>query len=346
MPNQEMIRDLQPGKRVQDAVYLLAEKQVRTAKNGSLFLSARLRDASGEIEARFWDLPAGIAETLEAGEGVRVSGEVTSFQGRPQLRLDAIAPQPIQARDFFPASTQPLAALQAQLEQAIGSVQDHWLHTLLEKVLLDPEFLPRFVEAPAAREYHHAWLGGLLEHTLGVAALAERVTPLYPGLSRDLVLTLALLHDVGKVEAYEWEQAFRRSDDGRLLDHIYLGTRRVEGAIAGIPGFPAELRQRILHALLAHHGQMDAGSPVRPQTLEAVALHLLDMFDSRIRGFLDHTQRHAAPGSSWTEYSKMFGVELYLGHSGAPAPSPEPPRQISLPWGNNEEEEAGEDLPF
>ena len=345
MPTQDKVHDLKPGTRVRDAVYLLAEKQVRMAKNGSQFLSARLRDATGEIEARFWDLPPGVADTLEAGQGVRISGEVTAFQGRPQLRLDAIAPHVIQARDFFPSSTLPLPALQARLEELVRSVADHWLRSLLERVLLEPDFLPRFVEAPAAREYHHAWLGGLVEHTLGVAALADAVAPLYPGVPRDLVVAGALLHDVGKVEAYEWEAAFRRSDEGRLLDHIYLGARRVERAIEELPGFPPELRYRILHAILSHHGSMEAGSPVLPQTLEAVALHLLDMLDADVRGFLDHVERHGTPGVAWTEYSKMFNVQLYQGGSGPAPDTPRTPRQESLPW-EEEGEEGERDLPF
>jgi 3'-5' exoribonuclease len=345
MPTQDMIRDLKPGKQVRDAVYLLAEKQVRTAKNGSLFLSARLRDATSEIEARFWDLPLGVAEALEAGQGVRVSGEVTSFQGRAQLRLDRIEPQPIRAQDFFPTSSQPLPAMQARLEEYVRSITEPWLHRLLEKVLLDPAFLPRFVQAPAAREYHHACLGGLIEHTLGVAGLAEVAARLYPGLSRDLLLALALLHDCGKVEAYEWDADFRRSDEGRLLDHIYLGTRRVEMAIAEWPDFPVELRRRILHAMLAHHGDSASGSPVRPQTQEAIALHLLDMLDAHIRGFEDHVERHALPGTAWTEWSRMFGAQLYRGPEEPAAGGTGSPKKTGQPWDELEEEGEG-DLPF
>ncbi len=342
---QDKVRDLKPGKQVRDAVYLLAEKQVRTAKNGRLFLSARLRDATGEIEARFWDLPAGVADVLVAGQGARVSGEVTSFQGRAQLRLDRIEPEPIRAQDFFPTSAQPLAEMRLRLEEYICGVGDPWLRRLLEGVLLTPDFLPRFVEAPAAREYHHACLGGLIEHTLGVAALAEAVAPLYPGLPRDLLVTLALLHDIGKVEAYDWDTAFRRSDEGRLLDHIYLGTRRVEMALAGWPDFPTELRRRVLHGLLSHHGDGAAGSPVRPQTLEAVVLHLLDMLDSRIRGFGDHVARYALPGESWTEWSKMFEAQLYRGPEEPAAGGSDPPVQPGLPWGDVAGEEEA-DLPF
>lgn len=344
MAPQQSISELTPGKQVRDAIYLLVEKQLRVAKNGSQFLAARLRDVSGEIEARFWDVPSNVVDVLEEGQGVCVSGEGTSFKGQPQLRLDSIVPHAIRARDFFPSSSQPLPQMQARLEEYVHSVSDHWLHALLERVLLEPVFLSRFVEAPAARKYHHAWLGGLIEHTLGVADLAEAVASFYPDLSRDLIVTLALLHDVGKVEAYEWEAAFRRSDEGRLLDHIYLGTRRVEGAMEALPDFPSELRARVLHALLAHHGRLEAGSPTLPQTLEAVVLHLLDMLDSHIRGFLDHIEQHTTPGEVWSEYSRMFNVQLYRG-SNEPPPAPPPkPRQQALPW--DDTSEGGGDLPF
>lgn len=344
MAQEQRIADLKPGTQVRDAVYLLTEKQVRTAKNGSTFLSARLRDTTGEIEARLWNFSPAGAAALENGQGVRVSGEVTSFQGRPQLRLDVIAPHPVAPRDFFPAAERPLPAMQAELEQRVRSVTDPHLRGLLERALLNPAFLPLFVEAPAAKEFHHACLGGLIEHTLGVAALAETLVPLYPDLSRDLLLTVALLHDIGKVEAYEWSAAFRRSDKGRLLDHIYLGTRRVERAIEEDPAFPADLRWRILHALLAHHGSEEAGSPVRPQTVEAVALNLLDMLDARLRGFRDHLERHTPAGEAWSEWSRMFGAQLYRGSAGPEPPAPARPTRPALLWEERAEED--EDLPF
>lgn len=344
MAQQDRIRTLKPGQQVREAVYLLAEKQVRVAKNGRLFLSARLRDMSGEIEARLWDLPPGISEALEVGQGVRVSGEVTSFQGRPQLRLDAIAPHPVAARDFFPASERPLEEMKAELEGLVRTVTDPWLLGLLQRALLAPDFLPRFVEAPAAREYHHACLGGLIEHTLGVAALAESIVRLYPDLSRDLLLTVALLHDIGKVEAYEWEASLRQSDEGRLLDHIYLGARRVEKAMDQEPAFPPELRRRILHAILSHHGTQEAGSPVRPQTLEAVALHLLDMLDAQVRGFRDHLERHTPPGAVWSDWSKMFNAQLYRGSAETTSRPPALPDRPALLW--DEEGENEGDLPL
>ncbi len=341
MPVQDKVRDLHAGQQVKDAVFLLAEKQVRMARNGRPYLSARLRDTTGEMEARYWDVPPGLADRLQAGQGVRVTGDVTEYQGRLQIKLDAILPQPIDVRQFVPAADQPREEMQEQLRQRIASVEDSWLRRLLEQVLLSPSFLDQFSEAPAAREFHHAYLGGLMQHTLGVADLADAAAALYPVVPRDLLLAVALLHDVGKVEGYEWRSELRRSDEGRLLEHIYLGTRRVEQAIDALPGFPQELRRRVLHALLAHHGEEAYGSPIRPQTLEAVVLHQIDMLDARIRGFLDHVERNAGE-TVWTEWSTMFGAQLYRGQpEAAPGTVGEQPQL----WDDLAEEGLG-NLPF
>lgn len=316
MEQSTRIQDLQAGDRLVDAAYLLEEKQVRTTRSGSPYLSARLVDQSGRIEARYWNLPAGAVEALVEGEGVRVSGEVTRYQGQLQIRIDSITYRPLDVRQFLPTASRPRTEMESELNRRIGGVADPWLRRLLEQLLVrDTSLRARFLEAPAAIRYHHACLGGLLEHSLGVAALAEEVSSRYPALARDLLLTLALLHDLGKAEAYQWDRALGQTDPGRLLDHLYLGARRVERAIEEIPDFPEELRWRILHALLAHHGELEAGSPVRPQTLEAVVLHLLDKLDAHIRGFQDHLRQQADPAAPWTEFSTMFQARLYRGQS-------------------------------
>jgi 3'-5' exoribonuclease len=232
--------------------------------------------------------------------------------------------------------------MEQELHNYIGSIEDPWLRKLLEQVLIeDSIFYRQFIEAPAAKLYHHACLGGLLEHSLGTAALAGIVAARYPLVPRDLLLTLALLHDLGKVEAYSWKTSLTQSVEGRLLDHLYLGTRRVERAIDKIPGFPEELRWRVLHGMLAHHGEHDAGSPVRPKTLEAYIVHLLDMLDARIRGFQDHLERQADPAAAWTDRSGMFGEKLFRGQMDLPHPVEETGEDTGE-WPDADEEE----LPF
>ncbi len=317
MAEQKPIKELQPGERVANTVYLLEEKSIRTTKNGSPYLSVRLRDGSGHIEGRLWNLTPGVAEALVEGQGVLISGEVTSYRDQLQIKIQAIQPQLVDTRDFIPSSPRDRKEMEAELTHCIHGVSDPWLRPLLEQIFVqDTTFRTLFLEAPAAKQYHHACLGGLIEHTLAVAALAQIVAPLYPQLPPDLLLTLALLHDVGKVDAYNWRTALDRSDDGELLEHLYLGARRVERALDRIPGFPDDLRRRVLHALLAHHGQEALGSPVRPKTLEAIVLHHLDLLDSRIRGFLDHLEHQGDPKAAWSDWSKMFEARLYRGPGG------------------------------
>jgi len=312
MPNKS-ICELQDRDRIENAVYLLDQKQVRTTRDGKPYLDARLRDQSGMIQARLWDLPLGLDRRLEEGGGVQVSGEVVTYQGRLQIKVAAIEPCAINPQDFLPASSLSTATAQSQLQAYIGSVTDSWLRRLLEQIFGDPAFLSRFLEAPAAKEYHHACVGGLAEHTLAVAGLVETIVPRYPDLSRDLLLTGALLHDIGKVETYTWSTALGYSDEGELLGHIHLGVQRVEHAVAALPGFPVELHQFVAHAILSHHGEEENGSPVRPKTLEAVALHYLDTLDAHLRGFCDHLGRQQDQKSVWSERSTMFGSRLYQG---------------------------------
>ncbi|MBN1483188.1 MAG: HD domain-containing protein [Chloroflexia bacterium] len=337
MAADKLIRDLSAGERVVGATYLLEEKQVRQTRNGAPYLSALLSDRSGQIQARFWNVPDGVAERLAPGQGVCVNATVTSYHDQLQLKLESIEPQEIEARDFMPSSKRSVPEMEAELRRFMRSLRDPWLGQLLERIFEGP-FLALYLEAPAAKLYHHACLGGLAEHSLGVAALVDVIVPLYPQLSRDLLVVLALLHDVGKAESYSWEAGLDLSDEGQLLDHIYMGTRRVERAIEGLPAFPPELRRCLLHAMLAHHGDEAAGSPVRPKTLEAVVLHQLDMLDARIRGFEDHLARQGE-GGMWSEWSKMFGARLYRGRPLSTAEGPEE----GILW--EEDEEEGE-LPF
>ncbi len=316
MERTEQIRALRPGMRLANAVYLLEEKQVRTTKKGNPYLSARLRDATGRITAQFWDVPAGIVERLVAGQGVTVSGEVTAYQEQVQIRLDTIQPCPIDPGAFLPSSERSAIEMGEELDGYVAQVADPWLQQLLRRIFTDPRFRLFFLRAPGAKEYHHACLGGLAEHSLGVAAFVHLAVSHYPGLSVDLLLSGALLHDIGKVEAYQWETGLGLTDEGQLLDHIFMGAQRVAREIDDLPGFPQELRRNLLHLILSHHGEEAFGSPVRPKTMEAVALHLLDLLDARLRGFQDHLQRQASPEGTWTEWSKMFGTALYRGGNG------------------------------
>ena len=181
-----------------------------------------------------------------------------------------------------------------------------------------PEAQDEFFEAPAAKLYHHACVGGLLEHSLDIARQVIVASRRSDELDRDLVATVALLHDIGKIESYERKGGmFDFTDVGRLLGHIYVGAARVDQAISRIEGFPEELRLRVIHAILSHHGELAKGSPVTPRTPEAIALHYADNLDSSLRGWVDHVDRQPSKEVAWTSRSGMHDVELYIGRGQA-----------------------------
>jgi 3'-5' exoribonuclease len=201
--------------------------------------------------------------------------------------------------------------LVTELREVIAGVGERFLRELLEQILLDPDFLPQYATAPAAKRNHHAWQGGLLAHSLAVAQAALDVSHRYHHVDRHLLVTAALLHDVGKVIEYTSRPAIDFTDEGRLVGHIVIGARMVETAIDEIEGFPEPLRLRLLHAILAHHGGLDKGSPVAPKTLEAVLLHHLDWMDSQAQAIVNHLKQDPPNGNGWTSRCPMVWSEVY-----------------------------------
>ncbi len=315
------IKDLEIGSTISGGVYLLAESSLAETKTGSPYLRATLADSTGRMEARYWDFPPEMMDQLEVGAGVRVFGTVEEYPaGSRQVRIDRL--QPVEIQDFapfLPQAKRDLEEMRRELQQVIAVVEDPYLSQLLHHLFSSEEFASTFSRAPAAKKYHHACVGGLLEHTLAVVRLCSFVAEEHPEMNRDLLLTAAILHDVGKATSYTLDPVLDFTDEGRLIDHVAQGALVVQTAIDGIEGFPQGLRNRLLHAILAHHGALERGSPVAPKTLEALALHHADWTDGDIRGFLDHVESERISDDGWTEYTRMFGRQLYAG----PAEMPE-----------------------
>jgi 3'-5' exoribonuclease len=308
------VNELRAGMELQKATFLLAELQQATDRNGDAYLRMTLRDKTGDIEARYWRVPAGVSDALDAGKGVAVSGQVTDFRGTAQVNVKGVFACELEDVDeFLPTSRRSQQEMIDELQRLISSIKNGYLRRLLKEVLGDPTFQGRFFEAAAAKTLHHACVGGLLEHTLDVARQVVFISKRYPEVDRDLAATVALLHDVGKVDSYALKGSFDLTDEGKLLGHIYLSTALVDQAISRIDEFPEELRLRILHALLASHGEPAKGSPVTPRTPEAIVLHYADSLDAAVRGWVDHVQRESPNGVSWTSWSNMHEGELYVG---------------------------------
>ncbi|MFH1084421.1 MAG: HD domain-containing protein [Chloroflexota bacterium] len=304
--------------------YLLREKSTSRTRQGGLMLRVLLSDRTGSINGVYFEVPGHVPEVLVVGRGVEVSGRVDEYRGQIQINLDRIAPVELHdLGEFLPTARRPLQQLERELAEVRATLQQPQLAQLVAEVLDEPAMRAAFLRAPAAKYNHHACVGGLLEHTLDVVRLVTAACEIYPEADRDLAVTAALLHDVGKVPSYD-PLTFALTAPGILLTHLYLSAVLVEQALQTIPGFDGELRMRLLHAILAHHGKLEHGSPVVPMTLEAMIVHNADNTDGEARGALDHLERTLDDDGDFTSPSLMHDTRLYRG-----AADP-PPKQATL----------------
>lgn len=300
--------------KVFDAIFLVLSKQQRMTRNGKPYLSLILGDNSGQIEARVWDVTDHrIAPDFAKGDVVKIRGCVSKFDGTLQLKVDmlrGLAESEFERADLLPATTYDVAELWAKLQQAVASFTDPDLKRLVEAVLADPAVSEAFREAPAAKQLHHAWLGGLLEHVVSLIGLADRVVPHYPILMRDLVLTGVILHDVGKIRELAWATGFEYTLEGQLLGHIQIGASLVEKTMDALPDFPPRLKTLVLHLILSHHGKLEFGSPKLPMIPEALMLNFLDDMDAKMQTLMTEFQKSARLGRAADEMTdKIWALD-------------------------------------
>jgi 3'-5' exoribonuclease len=270
-----------------DGFFLVLAKQQRTTKSNKPYLSLILGDKTGQLEGRVWtpDDPR-IAKDFERGDIVKARGSASRFDDRLQMKIDQLrkaTTSEVDKADLLPSTTYDVADLWRQLLSFVDSLTNRDLKLLLTTLLAEPDLAQAYREAPAARQLHHAWLGGLLEHVISLLTLADRVAPHYPILDRDLLLTGVILHDIGKVRELSWEIGFEYTVEGTLLGHIQMGMALVEKTIDSLPNFPPKLKTLILHMILSHHGKLEFGSPKLPMIPEALVLNFLDDLDAKMQ---------------------------------------------------------------
>lgn len=304
-----------------DQVFLLANIEVRQKKNGEPFLNLELSDRSGRMQAKVWDNAEVVQRKIRIGDYVRVRGQVKIYNKRLDMTIIsiiAVDDKTVDKSAFVPRTKKDPAELAAALREMVNAMKNDWLRRLMRTFLEDEVWFAKFCESPAAVRLHHAVVGGLLEHVVTLARVAIAISPFYPGLDKDLLVTGIFLHDVGKVRELSSDRVFAYTDEGRLVGHIAIGSQMLEEVLQGIEGFPEELRLRLQHMILAHHGLLEYGSPVKPMTLEAVALHYLDNLDAKIFAFGKAIEESTVgEGERWTEYNKMFDGYLWKGPSEA-----------------------------
>jgi 3'-5' exoribonuclease len=312
MMERRFVREMVEGDRVR-ATFALRSKEMRSTRAGEAYLALELGDRTGSIGAVLFR-PSETASAIPAGGVVCAEGRVTTFRGAKRISLDSLRPsERWDVAELVESASRPTSELVDELRTLVSSVSRRPLRRLLNRVFGDGEFFERFVTCPGSRIGHHSYRGGLLEHTVAVATLCRQAAQSHTGLDADLLVCAALLHDVGKVDEIESGVTIRYTDEGRLLGHVVLGLRRVHDATAKTGVSPDELL-RLEHALLAHHGELEWGSPKQPSTLEALVLHQVDSLDAKAAGFSAALSGALLAEERWTDSENVFRRPLLAPH--------------------------------
>jgi 3'-5' exoribonuclease len=287
--------------------YLVKQKRLGTTRVGKPFINLVLADRTGEVEAKVWERAEQLSSLFQEGEILEVAGQAGSYKGQIQITITGlkVVGGEIDPNIFLESATGDPSEMMNSLREVLKDVKDAHLGPLNDRFLADRHFVSMFKRAPAAKNFHHSYLGGLLEHTLSVCQMAAQVADHYPQLDRDLLLTGAFLHDIGKTREFSYDLKIDYTDEGRLLGHIVLGAAMVDEKLVGLKNFPQELAVRLKHLLLSHHGEYEFGSPKRPKFLEAFALHFLDDLDAKINGLGRFMERDKRDGV-WTDFNRLF----------------------------------------
>lgn len=315
-------------RQVVESIFLVREKTTAMAKNGKPYMTLKLMDRSGEVEGRIWDRVDQLSALFGKDDFIQIYGKSSVYLGKMQVVIQdvhKVAEETVDLADFLPVSKRSQEDMRTELDGLLASLKDPHIEALLRSFFDDPEFFALYSKAPAAKGMHHVYIGGLLEHSLAVSALACDVAARYPQINRDLLLSGTLLHDVGKVVELSFRRSFDYTDEGKLLGHIVIGVQMIEDHVRRIPGFPRELATMIKHLLLSHHGQYEFGSPKRPKFLEAVVLNFIDDLDSKINGVLSHIEKEPNREENWTNYHRLYDRYFYKGPKGGGETKAAPP---------------------
>jgi len=308
------------GEQTITSFFLVSAKELRNTKEGKPYLRLELCDRSGTVEARMWTKFEAVAHEVSREDIVKVEARVELYRDRTQLALVQLRkarPEEIELADYLPHTKEDVENMWAELLAHGQSIGNSWIRTLVLSILNDAAVAPRYKKAPAAKVMHHAYLGGLLEHVVGLCGLAKQVAAHYqPELDVDLLLTAAILHDVGKLDELCYERAIGYTTGGQLLGHIVMEVETVARAIDRIAGFPAELKTVVLHLLISHHGEYEFGSPKLPMIREALVFHYLDDLDSKMAAARTALAQESGD-EEWSAYSgalqrKFLKLDRYL----------------------------------
>ncbi|MEZ4525283.1 MAG: HD domain-containing protein [Desulfobacterales bacterium] len=309
------ISSLRAGERLED-VFVITEKNLSQKKNGENYLSFVFADKTGDMKGVAWDNVEQIGKAGDSGDFVRVIGTVSEYRGSLQISVKEMIcceKESVDPADFLPVTQRNRESMFERLKKTVNEcVRDEQIRNLLNAFWEDEDFAQSFKTAPAAKKMHHAYIGGLLEHTLSMTVLAKEIAKHYSGVNLDILLAGVILHDIGKTREFAYEYSIDYSDEGKLLTHIVIGCGMLDEKLRQLPDFPKETAMLIKHMIVSHHGSREFGSPEPPRIIEAVLLNHIDDIDAKMNGLREFIAKEN-PATAWTSFNPMLGRHLYKG---------------------------------
>jgi 3'-5' exoribonuclease len=295
------------------STFVVVAKQIKPKKTGDPYLALTLGDRSGQLEAKMWDNVEEALEAFEQDDFLKVKGLINKYKQRFQLtihKLRKLGESEIEFADYLPKTTKDVDELWQTLANFVAGFENPHLRSLVRAFMADPEIAAAYRNAPAAKTLHHAYIGGLLDHVVSLFRSCDLMCRNYPQINRDLLLTGAFLHDIGKIHELTYNRSFSYTTKGQLLGHMIIELEMLQAKLAGLPGFPEELKTLVEHLIISHHGQYEFGSPKLPMFPEALMLHYLDDLDSKMEAMRFHFDRESMLDGPWTSYNASLGRPL------------------------------------
>jgi 3'-5' exoribonuclease len=307
------LKDIKQGDKVVSS-FLVNEKNMAFSLKGSPYLNVRLKDRTGELDGKVWENAVELDKLFRKGDIIFIEGRAANYKNAIQISITNIrklSPDDVEAGDYLPAVNADVDELFNEMLGYIASIKDKSLRALLNAFFQEEETVSLFKRAPAAKGFHHIYLGGLLEHTLSVVRLLQKTADHYPELNRDMLIAGGILHDIGKIHEFSYQSIIDYSDEGRLIGHIVMGVEMINKKIAAMDNFPQQLALELRHIILSHHGEFEYGSPKRPKTLEALVVHYIDDLDAKFNAFKTLMADPGSNDSDWTTYNRFLERFLY-----------------------------------
>src|ERR1700716_4143199 len=307
--------------------FVVVSKQIKPKKSGEPYLALTLGDRSGHLEAKMWDNVEEVLDAFEQDDFVKIKGLVNKYKNRFQLtihKLRKLGETEIEFSDYLPKTTRDIDELWQTLTDFVASFQNPHLKSLVQTFMSDSEIATAYRNAPAAKTLHHAYIGGLLDHVVSLFRSCDLMCRNYPQINRDLLLSGAFLHDVGKIHELTYNRSFSYTTRGQLLGHMVIELEMLHQKIALVPDFPPELKTLLEHLIISHHGEYEFGSPKLPMFPEALLLHYMDDLDSKMEAMRAHFEREADSPNPWAGYNPSLGRNLLNSAKFLSQPTPQP----------------------